>query len=144
MNKIVLRTWHDNSRGWRTRWLRHICKTDVLHITLQIGDLSYHCDRWRSGWLPTYPLWSAYQKSGVYTLHREIPLGSIRTPVRKVYPTSSTFQTMLRYFFGVGPNNNCATAVRHALNDNGFNVPEYITAPLDLMEYVDDHYRIFR
>lgn len=143
-HRIVLRTWHDHSRGWRSRWLRRICKTDVIHITLQVGEMSYHCDRWRSGWIPTYPLWSAYKKSGVYSLHRELDLGFTMVPVRNNYPQSNTLNTMLKYFFGVGKNENCGSAIRQALGDNGFNVPDFITAPLDIMEYVDDHYRIFR
>jgi hypothetical protein len=79
----------------------------------------------------------------VYSLHRELYLGKTTNPVHNVFPVSNTISTMTKYFFGVGQNNNCGSAIRKALNDNGFNVPEYITAPLDIMEYVDDHYRIF-
>lgn len=142
--RMILRTWHDHSRGWRSRWLRQICQTDVIHITVQIGDQSYHCDRYRSGWYPTYPLWAAYEKSQTYTLHRQVYLGQVKKPVLNEYPLGNTLSTMMYYFFKIGSNHNCATAVRSVLNDNGLNVPDYITAPLDLMEYVDDNYRFLR
>ncbi len=142
--RMILRTWHDHGRSWRSRWLRQICQTDVLHITIQIGEKSYHCDRKRSGWYPTYPLWASYEKSGYYTMHRQLYLGQVKNPVFNDYPVGSTLSTMQKYFLGSGKNKNCVTAVRNILNDNGFNVPDSITAPLNLMEFVDDNYRILR